>query len=260
MVASGIKGERPRDETDFRWAGVVALACLCLAAPAGAAELPPAEQVLQRYAEALGGAAVDQVRSMANEFDFAMPNERLLTTGREYFVRPDRHYLSIDLASSGSPDFESGANGGVAWKRNPTGLQEGEEKRQFLRNVPINSYADWKKYYATAETTAEEEVDGTTCYKVVLTPTEGETLTAHFDATSGLLVQEQIREPTMGFTIVTKYSDYRKVGGIQWPYHIEQRGGPGFTIDFTSVRINVDDIPQGQFDVPEELKAQAPGQ
>jgi hypothetical protein len=256
-----IDRDRFRGETVVRrTAGMAAVACLCLAPQAGAAELPPAEKVFERYAEALGGAAVDQVRSMANEFDFAMPDERLLTTGREYYVRPDRHYLSIALASSGAPDFESGAIGGVAWKRNPTGLQEGEEKRQFLRNVPINSYADWRKYFAKAETTAEEEVNGTTCYKVVLTPTEGETLTAYFDATTGLLAQEEIREPVMGFTIVTKYSDYRQVGGIQWPYHIEQRGGPGFTVDFTSVRINVDDIPEGQFDVPEELKAQAPTQ
>ncbi len=240
----------------FWWAagGLAAVGLLCLAGKVEAEDLPPAESVFERYAEALGGAAVDEVRSMANEYDFAMPSERLLTTGHEYFVRPDRHYLSIDLTSSGTPDFESGAIGGVAWKRNPTGLQEGEEKRQFLRNVPINSYADWKTYYARAETTAEEEVDGRTCYKVVLTPTEGETLSADFDAATGLLVQEVIREPSMGFTIVTKYSDYRKVGGIQWPYHIEQRGGPGFTVDFTSVRINVDDIPEHQFDVPEELK------
>jgi hypothetical protein len=240
---------------------LVAATCLYVPTQAVAANLPPAEKVFERYAEAIGGAAVGKIKSMAAEFDFSMPSQGLLTTGREYFIHPDKHYLAIDLAASGIPDFESAVIGDVAWQRHPTfgtRLLDGEEKRQALRQVPIDSFAGWKRHYTKAETVAEEEVGGKTCYKVVLTPAEGETLTTHFDKATGLLVQEALKEPTMGLMIVTKYDDYRAVEGVQIAHRIEQQGGEGFVVELTSVRVNVTDIPQEKLALPESLRTPTP--
>jgi hypothetical protein len=221
-----------------------------------AGDLPAGEKVLEHFAEALGGSAVDDVKSVVADFDFSMPSQSILTSGQEYYQHPDKHYLRIDLAASGVPDYEAGVVGDVAWQSHPmygAQLLDGEDKRQALRQVDINPFVRWKDFYQKVETVAEELVGERACYKVVLTAAEGAPLTSYFDKESGLLVQEKLRDPTMGVEIVTKLGDYEPIAGVLWPHRIEQEGADTFLIEFTSVRFNVDDIPAGQFDIPESL-------
>ena len=162
----------------------------------------------------------------------------------------------ISLMAMGSPDFESGVNGDVAWQKNPQmGLRllKGNERRMALRGGWLDPFARWKDLWEKAETVAEETVGEASCYKVVLTPSEGEPLTAWFDKETGLLSREELAVPEMGTSVVTKFSEYREEDGVKTAHRIDQEGPMPWTIEYTAVRYNVDDIPEDTFDVPEGI-------
>lgn len=231
--------------------------CLLLAAPAGADDLPAAEDLFAKHAAAIGGDALGKVKNMAAEFTFSMPTMGVETNGEAYLEVPDKTYSMISLAAMGSPDFESGVNGDTAWQNNPQmGLRllDGNERRMAVRGGWLDPFAGWKGLWEKAETVAEETLGEATCYKVVLTPSDGEPLTAWFDKDTGLLAQEELAIPQMGTSIVTKFSDYREVDGVKTAHLIEQEGPMPFTVEYTVVRYNVDDIPEGTFDVPPGIK------
>jgi hypothetical protein len=166
----------------------------------------------------------------------------------------------ISLMAMGSADFESGVNGDVAWQNNPQmGLRrlDGNEARMAVRGGWLDPFSGWKDLWEKAETVAEETLGEAACYKVVLTPSEGEPLSAWFDKETGLLAQEELAIPQMGASIVTKFSEYREVDGVKTAHRIDQEGPMPFVIEYTVVRYNVDDIPEGTFEVPEGIKNMA---
>ena len=61
----------------------------------------------------------------------------------------------------------------------------------------------------------------------------------------------------MGASITTTFSDYREVSGVTTAHRIEQGGPMPFTIEYTDVRYNVDDIPADAFEVPQGIKDMA---
>ena len=194
---------------------LIACAQWCaLAAPAAAGDLPAAEDLFAKNAAAIGGDAIKDVKNMAAEFSFSMPGMGLSTNGESYIERPDKTYSMISLMAMGGSDFESGVNGDIVWQNNPQmGLRllEGNERRMAIRGGWLDPFARWKDLWDTAETVAEETVEGAACYKVVL----------------------------------------------KQAHRIEQEGIMPFTIEYTAVRYNTDDIPADVFEVPQGIKEMA---
>ena len=234
--------------------------CLVLAAPATAGDLPSPEELFAKHAAAIGGDAVEEVKNMAAEFTFSMPAMGVSTNGESYMERPDKTYSMISLVSMGGSDFESGVNGDIAWQNNPQmGLRllEGNEKRMALRGAWLDPFAGWSDLWDKAETVGEETVGEAACYKIVLTPADGEPLTAWFDKETGLHVQEELAVPQMGSSVITTFSDYRDISGMKLAHRIEQEGMMAFTIEYTTVRYKVDDLPEDIFELPQGIKDMA---
>jgi outer membrane lipoprotein-sorting protein len=100
-------------------------------------------------------------------------------------------------------------------------------------------------------------VDGELCYKLVLTPAEGNPETMYFQKKSGLAVKiTTIAVSQMGevpFEVVS--SDYKNFGGVSMPTKITQKaGGQEFTITIQDVKMNQPLAPD-RFDPPAEIKA-----
>ena len=240
-------------------AGAVVVAGLGLALPASAGDLPPAEKVLEKYAEAIGGEAVAQVKNMAAEFKFSMSSQGVYATGVEYWQAPGEHYLRIDLATTGVPDFETGVSGNTAWQVHPmsgASVLKGNEERDSLRGAHLNPFAGWQTLYETAETASEEVVREKTCYKVVFTPAEGAPLHSYFDKDTGLLVREEVLGPT-GPKLTRDMTDWQESQGIRSPRSVRQKGLQSYTVEFTRVSYDVEGIPEGTFEVPAILRAAA---
>jgi hypothetical protein len=230
---------------------------LGLAAPAPAGDLPAPDEIFAKQTEAMGGDALKGVKNAAMEFTFSMPDMGLDTTGKAFLEAPDKSYMMISLAAVGSPDFEDGSNGDVAWQNNPQmgmRLKKGLEATMARQRARLDPFADWRDSWAKAETVGEETLGGKACYKVVLTHPDGETLTAYFDKESGLVQQFEVPLPQMGATVTIQPSDYREIDGVTLAHHIEQEGPMTSTIEYTRVRFNVDDIPEDAFEVPAAIE------
>lgn len=244
--------------------GVVLLvigAALSLAGTTRASDLPTAQEVFDRYREAIGGSeALEKVGTMAAEFTFFMPTAGVSAPGRAWARYPDQSYSRVSLEALGTTDVESGTSGEVAWQQNPQmGLRvlQGDERRIALHASRLDPFARWKELWTTAVTTAEVTIGNDICYEVVLTPPDGQPLSAYFARESGLLLREDLPVPAMGGLVTTTFSDFREVGGIVSPFRIEQQGLAAFVISYTRLRYNVGDIPPGTFDLPEAIQEAA---
>ena len=126
-----------------------------------------------------------------------------------------------------------------------------------LREARFNAHLNWRDLYKQAETAALESVDGQECYKVVLTPAEGNPVTRYFDKQSGLLVKSvmTVKSPMGDIPVESAESDYRKEGGLLMAHKILQKAASqqiAFTVE--SVKFNAE-IPKEKFEAPDEVKA-----
>jgi len=234
--------------------------CLTVAAPALGGDLPSAEEVFAKHTQAVGGDALAKVKNVVAEYTFSMPTMGLETTGETYMEAPDKSYTRISLAAMGGADWEDGVNGEIAWQNNPQmGLRllDGVEKTMAFQKTRLDAFAGWTDLWETAETVGEETVGEAVCYKVALTAPGGEVVAAYFDKETGRLLQQEVPLPQMGATVVVKLSDFREVDGVTVPHFIEQEGPMAVLIEYTGLRFNVDDIPEGTFEVPQGIKDMA---
>ncbi|HEX9933877.1 MAG TPA: hypothetical protein VGB38_01670, partial [bacterium] len=243
----------------FRTGAILAVIfCFVLIAVTAQGGQPTAEKVLAAYTKAIGGEAVTKIKTMVMKFRFSGAGLPQPTEGESYIEQPDKNYIVIHLSSMGATDYESGVKGDTAWRNNPgTGFQllEGDEKKLVFIGTRLNPFDSWQKLWKTAEMVGEDTVAGVKCYKIALTPAEGEPLTAYFDKKTGLLVQESVKVPSAAEPlVVTCFSDYRQVGGIRVPFRIEQKTQQPWVIEYTDVQPGAV-IPAGRFDLPEAVKS-----
>jgi outer membrane lipoprotein-sorting protein len=136
-------------------------------------------------------------------------------------------------------------------------VKEGEELERALFDAVFNPELYWRDRYTSVDVEALEEIDGTPCYRLVLTPAVGDTITAYLDAETWLTVKtETVSNSDAGsVSVVTDLSDYREVDGVSVPFSIRLllMGAQELTTTMDSVEFNVE-IPEGTFDVPGEIQ------
>ena len=215
--------------------------------------LPSADAVLNRFVDAIGGRAVLEKRHNQVEHGTveiaAMGVKGGVTI---YEAEPNKNRMIIDLAGIGK--IESGTDGTVAWENNPLQgprVVQGVELVDTLRDATFNAPLSVQKLYSKVETT-----EGHDCYKVVLTPKEGNPTTEYYDKTSGFLIKTSAtRSTAMGdVPIDMVYDDYRKDGDAVSPHKLTQRAAQmEFQIVIAKTDVNVD-LPKDIFDLPPDIK------
>ena len=158
-------------------------------------------------------------------------------------------------------DAVAGPDGTVVWENSSMmgpQIKDDEERAFTLREAMFNAPLHWKKLYKSAECVAVEEVDGKSCYKVVMTPNEGQPETNYYDKSSHLLVRSEFNMKTMMGTmpIIVLLADYKSVDGVLIAHKVTQEIGTiqKQEIVFESIEHNTD-IPADRFDIPAEIKA-----
>jgi hypothetical protein len=228
----------------------VAAGCLLGGQRAAAQELPRAEDILAREAEASGNAAGQKLKTVVMRGTISIQDVKGQFVS--YHAAPAKHYLEFTI--EGLLKEETGVRGGVAWEKNSiTGprLLQGGERAKALRDASPHAPVKYKQ----ARTVGEETVAGRPAYKVRLTTPEGEEMIAHFDKQSGLLVRQEVtvESPEGKTNLVLFFSDHRRVDGVTYPFTIRVVVGPGeavMTVD--RIEHNVD-IPDGRFDLPADV-------
>lgn len=226
----------------------------------GEEKLPSAAQVIEDYIEATGGKkAYEKHQNMKITGTFSMPAMGITAPLTSYQAAPNLGYTLIESQAFGT--IESGSDGTVTWEKTMMAggkIKEGEEKAVADRQGTFNLLLEWEKFYTSAETTGQEEVDGRMCNVIVMTPKEGSPETSWYDVETKLLVKTSFSMTTdMGNVSMDSYpSDYREVDGVLVPFNAKQvlMGVQEMVITTESLEWDVE-IPQGIFDLPEDIKA-----
>lgn len=221
--------------------------------------LPSAESILDRFVEVTGGKQAYQKR----QTEISRGTVEYAALGIKgaivrYAAAPDKYYSTLDIQGLGK--VEMGVNGGIAWESSALlgpRIKTGVEKAEAIREATLNANLEWRKLYTKVATEGVETINGEECYKVVMTPPEGNPEVTYFQKKSGLAV----RMTTVGVTqmgdipIDMLVSEYKNLGGILAPAKVTQKtGAQELTITMESVEANPS-IPAERFDLPAEVKA-----
>lgn len=228
-----------------------------------AAKLPPAEEILEKAVESMGGrAAFERLQSRVSKGRIEVPAQGLQGTVVRYEAPPQRHYTVIEMPGMGK--IESGSDGEVFWELSAMqGMQgarilEGDEKAIKARDARFNELVHWRELYTKVECVGREDVDGVPCYKLVMTPAAGPPQTV-FHAVKNCLpikVLMTMKGPMGDLAIELRLEDYRKVDDVLLCHKVVQRVfGMEQVVALERIEHNVD-LPADRFDLPEPVKAE----
>lgn len=236
------------------------LPILLIASLASAADLPSAESLMDKFVEATGGkTAYSQLKSQIIRSDIEFVGQAIKGSNTTFSVYPNRVHTTMDLTGLGK--MYSGNWDGNVWESSAIQGQRlltGAERSLMLRLNDIRAAADWRKYYTSLTTEAEETIDGQTCYRVVSIPKDGgKPETSWFLKDSGLVYRtrmtliSQMGEIPLEITV----SDYRKVGPFLMPHVSTQQIGPQKMSSKIKEILYDTKIEEAQLEPPAEIKA-----
>ena len=224
-----------------------------------AEKLPTGTAILDRFVESSGGVkAYDAIKNRKATASMSIPLQGMTFNVTVWSARPNNAYTLIESDMLGK--IEKGVSGDVVWEKSVmTGpvIKEGSEREATLREAVFEKFAYWRDSYDKAELEGKETVGGIDCWKVLLTPKTGDTLTAFFEKESGLLRRiDTVAETEMGkIPVEVHVSDYREQDGIKISFKtVIKVFGQERIFTTTSVEHNIE-MPDGIFDLPEDIKA-----
>jgi hypothetical protein len=236
------------------------LIVLMVGAAAGFAAdpLPSAESVLDRYVQVTGGRqAYEKRKTEIAHGTVEFPALGIKGSMTRYAAEPDKYYYTVDIEVLGK--MESGVNGPIAWENSALlgpRVKTGVERAEAIREGSMNSTLNWRKLYPKVQNAGIEKIDGEDCYKVVMTPTEGQPMIGYYQKKSGLQVKiTTVASTQMGdIPVELVASDYKDFGGILEPAKVTQKTGPQeFMMTLDSVEVNPV-IPPDKFALPPEVR------
>ncbi len=218
---------------------------------------PSGEEIMLKGLEAVGGE-----KAIARHHNTLLKG-RMLMSGIEmemttYLAEPNLRYMLLESSMIGK--MESGCDGKVAWDLSMmqgASIKEGAELEKALFDAAYNPELKWRERYTDIDVQGEEELEGTACWKVVVTPKVGELITTWIDKETWLPAKTETKEvSSMGsISIVSYLSDYREVDGVKMPHEMRMvlMGAQEMRMVFDAYEFNVE-IPDGTFDLPAEIK------
>lgn len=221
--------------------------------------LPSADAVISRFVAATGGKAAWEARHSQIEhatIEFAKLGVKGSIT--IYEAAPDKYLALTELPAIGK--MATGSDGQVAWESSAIQgprIKQGAERAEALRDGTFNAPLHWQKMYVKGENAGSETVEGHDCYKVVLTPQEGQPMTEFYDKKSGLMVKTvaTISSQFGDVSAEVVYDDYRKDGDLLSPHRLLNRAAQQeFIVQIENVDVNPE-LPKDRFDLPAEVKA-----
>jgi len=200
--------------------GILALAAIAAGAFCStlAYAVPSVADILAANKAATGGAAWDGKSGLTIHYAYAGQG----MTGSVLSVNDLKTGRWMDDAKIGPVTQTQGFDGARTWLRDQSGTvteQSGGDSRALAFNEGYRRANLWWRpgFGGGAVVYAGERTDGSAHYDVLtVTPKDGKSFDAWFDATSHLLVR--IVEKQGPETATTTLSDYRAVYGVELPY------------------------------------------
>lgn len=234
------------------------LAVWLVPAAAGAQDLPPARQLVDRYIEQIGGReALLARKSTHTTGTFSMPAMGLSGDLEVFAADPDKQVMRVVIAGIG--EIRTGYDGEVGWTTNPMEgprIIEGEELAQLKDEAATAGTLRDPSLVESLETIEKTNMNGQDCYKVrVLWKSGRETFDCYSVETGMIVAMQQKNVSNMGVIDVTLLvNDYKEFGGLKLPSRmVQQMMGMEQVMTITSV--TYDTVDPSVFELPAEIKA-----
>ena len=224
-----------------------------------AADLPPAQSIIDRHIEAVGGReAIKSHNSVTVKGSMAVPANGMTGTVELFAARPNKRLTKMNLAGIG--EITEGFDGKVAWSVSPmTGpmLATGDELKEKALDADFDGLLGVASKYDAITTIEKTTFEGRPVYKIALTRKGGGGDDIEFyDVETGLKaggIAE--RKSPMGTVSATSVvSDYKKFGDILQPTVVKQTA-MGAQIVMTIISVEYDKVAPTLFELPAEIKA-----
>jgi outer membrane lipoprotein-sorting protein len=195
--------------------------------------LPTADQILDKYVQAVGGkAAIEKQTTRVSKGSLEIPAVGASGTAEIYEKAPNKNAAIITIAGFGV--VQEGFDGKTGWAQDPqSGLREkaGAELASAKLDGEFYKPIKLKQLYPKIVVKGKDKVGDRDVYVLEATPAESGTETWYFDAQSGLLLrQDAERESPQGKQAIQIFlEDYKDVDGIKLPFSVRQVT-PQFTI------------------------------
>jgi photosynthetic reaction center cytochrome c subunit len=205
---------------------------------------PTADQILEKYYQAIGGsAAIDKLKSRVMKGTMVANNGNEL--GYELNQAGPDSVLAI-LTTPQAGVIERGFDGTTGWEKSARGIRDlGADETGYLRRYPA-LYTDikLKEQFSRISFGGKPKIDGRDVYALRATTTGGKREQLFFDVETGLLVRRTTSTTTLIGTIPEQvdFSDYRDVDGLKLPFTIRvSTVDPTYSVvrKFTEIKLNV---------------------
>jgi Photosynthetic reaction centre cytochrome C subunit len=223
------------------------------ASPAPRPVLPAADDIFNKYAQALGGqAAIDKLKSRVVKGTLTQANGNVLQF-EAFQASPDKFYQVVTTPQG---PFERGYNGTIGWERSARGVREmlPGEIAQLKATLGLFSSIKLKEQF-TRTRVGKDKIDDRDVYVVTGVMANGDRQRLFFDAATGLLMRRITYMSTMVGIIPEQvdFEDYRDVEGIKFPFTVRtstiEAGNPVSTRKFTEIRLTAP-IDESKFNMP----------
>lgn len=207
--------------------GAVALATVAIAPlSVTAQDLPPAQELIDRYVEAIGGReAATRAIATRSIGSFNMP--AMGVTGELEMVSGADGAMAMRINIPGMGDMLSGYTGEVGWSMDPmTGprlLEGGELDAMREQAEPLFAVRD-ASLFQSFETIGESEFGGEACWEVHYVWKSGREVTECYSKDSGLIIATTTASETpMGtIDVVSLLTEYQQFGDLLVPTKVTQ--------------------------------------
>jgi outer membrane lipoprotein-sorting protein len=203
------------------------------------AALPSVDKLLEKYAAASGGAAVQKINSRVMTGSIEVLTYGLNGSFEQYTKARGRQVNISDLSGFGK--VIQCSDGKTGWAADPQqGVREmsAAELAVFERGADLQGPLHVGNHYKKMAVTGKGKVGDRDAYVVEAQPPEGGPEKLYFDTRTGLLIRVERPDQTGG-TVVT-FEDFREVDGVKIPLTIHQDGGQAeVVIKIHEVRQNV---------------------
>ncbi len=230
--------------------------------------LPTADQVFDKYLQALGGKpAVDKINTRLTKVTLlrpklvnsGTPKAAILNRGESWTLQtfqkgPDK-YLAVINTPQGI--IYQGFNGNVGWTKTANGQREMSNVELALMKRQADFYRDLKlkDQYSRMSVTGTEKIGDREAYVVEAMSLDQKIVKLFFDTESGLLLRRTVfTETKLGLDPEqTDYEDYREVDGVRLPFVVRTSylddNHLGTTRTLTEVKHNMP-IDDARFETP----------
>src|ERR1700734_2136302 len=230
-------------------------------ATSAAAATPSADQILDKYVSAIGGAAAwHKITPRIAKGTIDIPAMNISGTVESHEKAPSSMLVVVNIAGA---TFERGCDGTTAWSDDPqNGLrtESGAEAEDSLRQSDFYHQVNMRKYYSKWNVPGTEKIGDQDTYAVEATSTAGDLDKMYFDTKTGLMARAitTVHTPQGAAVIQTDLSDYHDIDGIKLPFAVHQSSAQSdYTIKFTDVQQNVQ-LANSQFAKPVPEPAATP--